>query len=226
MASPIPRCGPVSQYFDSRRAWVSANTNADPSAVGVNPFAKYSPSTSVVAVPSASSRNKRAAPACLHDRGGEVLETEVARRLGEIDCAVRCFGDVRAELEPSAGDRFDKHVQRAAGRVEGEQSTMAVADQDAAIASDVQTERSTASVGDDCGLAAVGRNPHDAPVLQTRPQLAGRVDYDILGPVPRQRDDGNTRRRHVWQRVDRWRLPTDRVDTWFARHAKDFRTAR
>ena len=53
-----PACGPVSQYLDSRRAWVSANTNADPSAVGVTPLAKYSPSTSVVTVPSVSSRNK------------------------------------------------------------------------------------------------------------------------------------------------------------------------
>ena len=40
----VPACGPVSQYFDSRRPWVSANTSADPSAVSVTPLAKYSPS--------------------------------------------------------------------------------------------------------------------------------------------------------------------------------------
>ena len=57
-----PACGPVSQYLDSRRAWVSANTNADPSAVGVNPLAKYSPSTSVLTSPSVASRNKPPRP--------------------------------------------------------------------------------------------------------------------------------------------------------------------
>ena len=97
---------------------------------------------------------------------------------------------------------------------------MAIADQDPAIASYVQTQWSPAGVGDDCGLAAAGWNPHDAPVLQTRPQLTGRVDDDILGPVPGKRDDSDTRRRHVRQRVDRWRLPPDRVDTRFVDHAE------
>ena len=36
----VPAFGPVSQYFDSRRAWVSANTSAEPSTVGVRPLAK------------------------------------------------------------------------------------------------------------------------------------------------------------------------------------------
>ena len=41
------------------------------------------------------------------------------------------------------------------------------------------TERSPASVGDDCGLAAVGCDPQDATVLETRPQLAGGVGDEI-----------------------------------------------
>ena len=81
---------------------------------------------------------------------------------------------------------------------------MAVADEDSAVASDVQTEGSPAGVGDDDGLAALGWNPHDALVLHTRPQLAGRVNDDILGPVSWERDDGNARCWHVRQRVDRW----------------------
>ena len=36
----VPACGPVSQYFDSRRPTVSANTSADSSAVAVTPLAK------------------------------------------------------------------------------------------------------------------------------------------------------------------------------------------
>jgi hypothetical protein len=54
----VPACGPVSQYFDSRRPIVSANTSADPSAVGVTPLAKYSPGTMVNTVPSGSRRNR------------------------------------------------------------------------------------------------------------------------------------------------------------------------
>jgi hypothetical protein len=70
---------------------------------------------------------------------------------------------------------------------------MAVADEDSAIASDVQTERTPAGVGDDCGLAAFGCDPQDATVLETRPYLAGGVDDDVLGSIPGERDDGNTR---------------------------------
>lgn len=58
----VPVWGPVSQYFDSLRAMVSANTRADPSAVTVNPLAKYNPSTSVVTVPSVASRNRLPVP--------------------------------------------------------------------------------------------------------------------------------------------------------------------
>ena len=36
----VPACGPVSQYFDSRRPCVSAKTSAEPSAVAVRPLAK------------------------------------------------------------------------------------------------------------------------------------------------------------------------------------------
>jgi hypothetical protein len=70
---------------------------------------------------------------------------------------------------------------------------MAVADENSAIASDVQTERSPAGVGDDRGLAALGCDPQDATVFETRPQLAGGVDDDILGSIPGERDDGNAR---------------------------------
>jgi hypothetical protein len=58
----VPARGPVSQYFDSRRARVSANTSADPSAVTVNPFVKYRPPSTVVTVPSGSSRNRLPVP--------------------------------------------------------------------------------------------------------------------------------------------------------------------
>ena len=58
----VPAVGPVSQYFDSRRACISANTSADPSAVSVNPLAKYRPGTSVSTVPSGSRRNRLPRP--------------------------------------------------------------------------------------------------------------------------------------------------------------------
>ena len=99
---------------------------------------------------------------------------------------------LQSKLNASIG-RFDEHVEPSTGRVEGEQPTIAVADQDSAIVSDVQTERSPAGVGDDCGLAAVGCDSQDATVLETRPQLAGGVDDDILGSIPGERDDGNAR---------------------------------
>ena len=71
----VPALSPVSQYFDSRRPCVSANTNADPSAVGVSPLAKYSPATTCVHGAVRVATEQAAAAACLEDRAHVVTRT-------------------------------------------------------------------------------------------------------------------------------------------------------
>ena len=91
-----------------------------------------------------------------------------------------------------AVDLFDQCLELAAARVHRQQSAVAVADQQAAVAGDGQAQRSSAGVGDDGGLA-VGRDPHDAPVVDAGPDVAVGVDDDILGRVARHGDDGAAR---------------------------------
>ena len=58
----VPALDPVSQYFDSRRPCVSANTSAVPSRVAVSPLAKYRLSSTVLVVPSGSRLNSPPSP--------------------------------------------------------------------------------------------------------------------------------------------------------------------
>ena len=63
-----------------------------------------------------------AARACLEHRALEVRVGERARRLGEIDCAVGCFGDIRAELQRPAVDLVDQRLELAAAGVHRQQA--------------------------------------------------------------------------------------------------------
>ena len=101
---------------------------------------------------------------------------------------------------------------------------MAVADQQPTVARNVHAKRSSAGVGDDRRLAAVGRDAHDAAVDQTRPELTLGVDHDILWRVTGHRNDGELGVGKVRQRVDRRWLPADGIDrrlAFFRWHAAD-----
>ena len=123
----VPACGPVSQYFDSRRACslgehqrrtvrgqrqpvgeVQTRHQRQHGAVGIAP-------------------EQAAAPACLQDRRHVVGVRERARRLGEIDCAVGCFGDIRAEPQLPTVDLVDQRLELAGAGVHREQPARAVA---------------------------------------------------------------------------------------------------
>ena len=133
----------------------------------VTPLAKYSPSTSVVTVPSGSRRNRLPLPARLQDRPQKVLEGERTRRLGEIDCAVGMFrsrSSRTADGRPSTDS--DQRRQRAAGAVHREQAAVAVADQQPAVARHMHAQRRPPVSATTVGRAAVGRDAHDAAVDQ------------------------------------------------------------
>src|SRR6476646_5750999 len=147
----VPARGPVSQYFASRRPCVSANTSADPSAVGITP-------------------EQAAAGSRFKYRALEVRVGERARRLGEIDCAVGCFSNIRAELQVPPVNLFDQCLELAATGVHRQQSSRTVAHQQAPVAGDGKAQRSSTGVADDSGLT-VGRDPDDAPVVDAGPDV-------------------------------------------------------
>src|SRR6476620_8069182 len=151
-------------------------------------------------------------------RALEVRVGERARRLSEIDCAVGCFSNIRAELQVPPVNLFDQCLELAATGVHRQQSSRTVAHQQAPVAGDGKAQRSSTGVADDSGLT-VGRDPHDAPVVDSGLDVSVGVDYDILWRIARNRDDGQLGRSEVRQRVDRRWLPADGVDGWLRRRS-------
>ncbi len=142
-------------------------------------------------MPSGSRRNSTAAVARLEDRSEEVLEGERARRLGEIDCAVGEFGDIRAELQRPPVDLGDQRLDRAGGRIERQQAarscrrpTTGRRGRHASPAVGCRSRRRPT------GAPPSGRDAHDRAVDQAGPDLAVAVDDDVLGRIA-----GHRRRR-------------------------------
>jgi hypothetical protein len=117
-------------------------------------------------------------------------------------------------LQAAAIDLFDECLELAGAGVHRQQSARTVAHQQPPVASDGQTQRSAAGVADDGGLT-LRSDPHDAPVVDTGPDVPVGVDHHVLWRVSGHRDDGEVGRREVGQRVDRRWLPADRIDGWF-----------
>ncbi len=87
----VPAFGPVSQYLDSRRPCVSANTSADAVGGRRDAVGEVQTRNTVSTVPSGSRRNRLPRARASRMRADVVRVGERAGRLGEIDCAVRLF---------------------------------------------------------------------------------------------------------------------------------------
>ena len=152
----VPACGPVSQYFDSRRPWSRRTPAPTRRRSASRRWRSTARRPRVSTVPSGSRRNRLPRAARLEDRARGMLVGERARRLGEIDCAVRQFGDIRAELQrpPSTSDTNVSNVPvpgSSASRPRGLLQT-----NNRPSRRDVQAQRPAADVGDDAGSPPSG----------------------------------------------------------------------
>lgn len=93
--------------------------------------------------------------------------------------------------------RLDQCLQRAAVRIQRQQTAVTIADEQSSVAGNVQAKRPAAGVGHNDRFAAVGWNSYDAAVFQPGPEPADGIDDDVLGSVARQRHDGDIRRREI-----------------------------
>ena len=98
-ASPCPRPVRSASTSTARAPDVSANTSADSSAVSVTPLAKYNPAARVGDGAVGVAPEQRTRSAGLEEGALVVLVVEPIGRLGEIQCPVGGFDDVRAELQ-------------------------------------------------------------------------------------------------------------------------------
>jgi hypothetical protein len=99
------------------------------------------------------------------------------------------LGDVRAELQVPAVDLLDQRLAPAAVGVHREQAAWTVAHQQAPVAGDGETQRTAPGVTDD-GCPTVGRDAHDAPVVDAGPDVPVGVDHHVLRRIARNGDDG------------------------------------
>ena len=209
----VPACGPASQYFDSRRPCVSANHQGRSVRRGRNAVGEVQPGDDGQHGAVGIATEQAAAATGFKERSHVVGIGEGAGRLGEIDCAVRGLGDIRAELQ-RAGRRPRRPRSRTCrcARVHRQQAAGAVAHQQPSVASHAPVP----AVGHLCRRRPSARrrrgDPHDAAVVDTGPDLAIGVDHDILRRVAGNGDDGEVGRSEVRQRVDRRWLPADGID--------------
>src|SRR6478735_2231406 len=115
------------------------------------------------------------------------------RTIGEIDVAVPGDGAVVAELDPLAGHLVDQHLERPCRRVDPEQATDAIADDQRAVHRYFDAERTSSRVGNLLGRAILPQ-PENSTVLDTDVHGATRVHNDVLGTAAGQADDGRVKR--------------------------------
>ena len=100
-----------------------------------------------------------------------------------------------AELHRRPGDPVQQHLDPAPFGVDREQAAPRVADQQPAVAEQLDAERPPAGVGDHANRPALRVDPQQPAVLHSRDHPAGAVHHDVLRPCAVQLDQP-----HRWQR--------------------------
>ena len=166
---------------------------------------------------SARCRRGRGGTGCRARRASKIAAHEVrigerARRLGEIDCAVRHFGDIRAELQRPAVDFCDQRLELPAAGIQRQQAA-------GTVQTSIRPSRATCMPSGRPPVSATttGSPPSGGirtirPSTSAGPDLPVGVDHDVFGRIAGHGDDGQFRRRKVRQRIDRRRRPADGID--------------
>lgn len=125
----------------------------------------------------------------LEEIGPPVLDRESPRGVGEVDRPVVGDRGVVAEEQPLPVEARDQLVHVAVVGIQAQQPAKRVADHEPAVGMPLEAEGAAASVADHVGHPAIRAHSQDPPVHHAGEHATVRPDEDVLGALPRDRED-------------------------------------